>query len=356
MITLDPSGQQHILIIRLSALGDVVYALPALAALRRYCPRAFIAWAVEETAAGLLTGHPQLDEVIVVPRKAWQKGLKRGRVGVAREAWRFRREMRSKRFDLAIDFQGNLRSGLLGVISGAKRKIGFAPPCSREGSRLLLNRAVKVKPSLHKVDRNLALLAELGVPVEGAEALFAPASDEDRRTIDNLLSRLGVSSPFVLIHPGVSRFGSFKQWPAENYSDLAQKLHGRGAAVVISAGPGEETLAGAIAADSESAAPAAGLSLSQLAELMRRAGAFVGSDTGPAQMAWMLGTPTVAMMGPKDPDLYGPMGAAHRKLTADVPCRPCTKRRCADNRCMTQITVDDVFDAAVSIMRGNEST
>jgi len=351
MITLDPSAQQRILIIRLSALGDIVYALPALSALRRHCPRAFIAWAVEEAAADLLENHPQIDEVIVVPRKTWHKRLRRGHLGVLSEVWKFRRGLRARRFDFAIDFHGNLRSGLVAVASGARCKIGFAPPCSREGNHVVLHRAIRVDPALHKVRRNLAILQAIGVPAQATEAVFLPASPEDARTVDNLLGRLGVSGRFVLIHPGVSKFGSYKQWPVENYVELVHDLQERGIGVLVSAGPGEEELAEAVAAGAAGAAPVKGLSLSELAELIRRAAAFVGSDTGPTQMAWMLGTPTVAMMGPKDPTVYGPLGEAHRKLIADLPCRPCTRRKCDDNRCMKEIATEEVLNAAISIMK-----
>jgi len=355
MITLDPSAQQRILIVRLSALGDVVYALPALSALRRYCPGAFIAWAVEEAAAGLLKNHPQIDEVIVVPRKAWSRRLKRGCLGVLTDLWKFRGELRSKRFDLAIDFHGNLRSGLVTAASGAQCKIGFAPPCSRERSHVVLHHAIRVDPSLHKVRRNLALLQAIGVPAQAMQAVFPPASPEDVRAVDGLLGRLGVSGRFVLVHPGVSRFGSFKQWPVENYAELSRELVERGVGVLVSAGPGEEELAETVAEGADGAAPVKGLPLLQLLELMRRAAAFVGSDTGPAQMAWMLGTPTVAMMGPKDPQVYGPLGDAHRKLVVNLPCRPCKRRKCRDNRCMKEIATEEVLDAAIAIMKADAS-
>lgn len=355
MITLAASSQQRILIIRLSALGDVAYALPALSALRRHCPRAHVAWAVEEAALDLLKDHPQLDELIVVPRKAWQKRLKRGGAGALVDMWRFRRALHARRFDVAIDFQGNLRSALVTAASGARCRIGFAPPGSREHSHRVLHHAAAVDPALHKVERNLALLRAIGVDVEEAEAMFPPPSAEDVRAADDLLRSANVAGPFVLIHPGVSKFGSYKQWPAGNYAELARSLQERGAAVLVSAGPGEEQLAGGIAAEAPGVVPVSGLGLSQLIELIRRAAAFIASDTGPAQIAWLLGTPTVAMMGPKDPRIYGPLGDRHRKLTVDLPCRPCTRRKCDDNRCMKEIATEDVLNAAISIMKTNAS-
>jgi len=353
MITLDPCVQHRILIIRLSALGDVAYALPALSALRRHCPHAHIAWAVEEAAAELLKGHPQLDELIVVPRKTWHKRIKRGHLGALIDIWRFRRRLGSKRLDLVVDLQGNLRSAAVAAASGAQCKIGFAPPCSRERSHMVLDHAIAVDPALHKVERNLALLEAIGADVEEAKAVFPPASTEDTHAADDLLKGANIDGPFVLMHPGVSKFGSYKQWPTGNYAELARGLQERGLPVLLSAGPGEEQLVSCIASQATGVVQVSGLGLSQLIELIRRAAVFVASDTGPTQIAWLLGTPTVAMMGPKDPNIYGPLGNRHRKLTVDLPCRPCSKRKCRDNRCMKEITTEDVLNAAVSIMKAD---
>jgi ADP-heptose:LPS heptosyltransferase len=155
--------------------------------------------------------------------------------------------------------------------------------------------------------------------------------------------------PFALLHPGVSRFGAYKQWPTEKYVELAQKLQSKGLSVVVSAGPGEEELGNSITQQA-GAKLLSGLSLPALVEAIRQATVFVGSDTGPTQISWLLGTPTVALMGPKDERVYGPLGSSHRKLAAGVECRPCGKRSCDDPRCITAITVHDVLEAAISAL------
>jgi len=351
MVQLDAATRARILIVRLSALGDVAYALPALVALRRHCPHAHITWAVEEAAADLLRNHPQLDDLIVVPRKTWRRKLARGRLGILADVRRFRRDMRARGFDYAIDLQGNLRSALVTAASGAAHKVGFAPPCSKEHSHALMNHAIEVDPNQHKVKRNLALLAAMGVAVDDPQPEFPPATVDDMQAVSRLLEGLHAGDGFVLMHPGVSRFGAFKQWPPECYARLSVRLRELGISAVVSAGPGEEQLAKEIAAESGGAAATVeGLSLPQMVELIRRAGAFVASDTGPTQIAWMLGTPTAALMGPKDPALYGPLGSGHRKLTVDIPCRPCNRRRCSNNRCMTGITVEAVLNAVLELL------
>jgi len=352
-LKLDPASAVRILIIRLTALGDVVYALPALAAVRRYCPNAYIAWAVEEAAAGLLHGHPQLDELIVVPRKTWLKDLKRGRLlGVLGEVRSFRKRLRLARFDYAIDLQANLRGAMVARASGARHMIGFAPPSNSERAHQLQNHRIAVDPALHKLQRNLALLEELGVPTAGAAGVIPEPDAAARPMADDILRQIGAGQRFALVHPGVSRFGSFKQWPEGNYVQLCGMLAAEGLNVMLSAGPGEEELAAEIAARAGGIAVANGLSLPALAHLMRQAAVVVGSDTGPIQMAWMAGTPTVALMGPKDPATYGPFGEPHRRLVAaHLACRPCRKRQCDDNRCMKEIAAGAVLAAAISIMK-----
>ena len=343
----------RILLIRLSALGDVVYALPALDALRRHLPKAFIAWAVEEAAAGLLKNHPQLDELLIVPRKSVQRDVKSGHViRAGRTLLKLRRELRSMHFDWAIDLQGNLRSAIVARLSGARRIAGFGPPCSREHSHLLLNCPVRaIDPAIHKIDRGLHLLSRLGVPADQARGVIPEPPEDARGTVSALLAQAGFQGGFALIHPGVSRFGSFKQWPAEKYVELVKMLQERHIDVMLSAGPGEESLVRNIAERSTGVFSVSGLDLPALAELMRHAKVFIGSDTGPTQMAWMAGTPTIALMGPKDTLSYGPLGDPHRKIAADVPCRPCAKRACANNLCMKEIAARHVLEAAISISR-----
>jgi len=352
MITLDASQPHRILIIRLSALGDVVYALPALSALRRRLPQAYIAWAVEEAAAGLLANHPELDDVIVIPRRSWAKRVRRGRIiSVTREMLAARSRIRKQNFDIAIDFQGNLRGALAAFASGAKIRAGFAPPDAKEQSHRLLNCKIPIDAQVHRIERNLMLLRGLGVPASGHRGTIPAADDEQRQTVSQLLAAGNISGPFALVHPGVSSFGSFKQWPVERYIALVKRLKVKGIQTVLSAGPGEDKLVSEIESGAGSTLAAQGLGLLELAELMRRAAVFIASDTGPTQMAWMLGTPTVALMGPKDPQIYGPLGKPHRKISVKLECAPCKKRSCANNRCMKEIAVDEVLDAAISIMK-----
>lgn len=350
-----PSRIDRILIVRLSAIGDVVNTLPALTALRRHFPEARIGWVVEDKARGLLEGHPMLQAVHVFERRRWQGGIRRsGEVRpTTREATGLARELRQCRYDLAIDFQGNLKSGVFTRLSGARARIGFGRGHCREGNFLFTN--VHVTPpedAAHRVARHLSLLAPLGVKTtEIAPSL--PSSKRDRDRIDALLGDLGTGERKVaVIHGGTSAFGTFKRWPGARYGEVAGRLEGRGdVRAVLTCGPGEEALVGAIK-KSAGGVPAAlpPLSLPELTALFARASLFIGGDTGPLHMACAAGIPTVALYGPKDPRVYGPYFGRSIVIRHDLHCSPCTKRSCDDPICMTSITAEEVLEAAESLL------
>ena len=350
-----PSQIDRILIVRLSAIGDVVNTLPALTALRRRFPEARIGWVVEDKARGLLEGHPLLQAVHVYERRRWQKGMFRSRsLGTTtREATGLARKLREARYDLAIDFQGNLKSGVFTRLSGARARIGFGRGHCREGNFLFTN--IHVTPpedAVHRVARHLSLLAPLGVNTTAADPIL-PSSKEDQDRVDALLEELGAGERKVaVIHGGTSAFGSFKRWPGARYGEVAKCLEGRGdVRVVLTCGPGEEALARAIQRSAgEAPAVLPPLSLPELTALFARASLFIGGDTGPLHMALAAGVPTVALYGPKDPRIYGPYFGRSIVIRHDLHCSPCTKRSCDDPVCMTSITAEEVLEAAEKLL------
>lgn len=355
MLGIDRSKIRRILIVRLSALGDVINTLPVLRPLRSTFPDAHIAWLAESEWADLLDGHPLLNDVILLERKQWQKqllGLHQPGQALA-DARRFFSALRRRRFDLVVDFQGNLRSGVAAWLTGAPVRVGFDRGAAKEFSYLFANRRVPLDGrAVHRVERNLALLASVvgNVTDEGAE-LFIPPADEEY--IDRFLgARRRGRGPLVVIHPGVSRFGVYKRWPAERFAELAEELYrAKSADLVLTWGPGERPLVQEIAAQApHTLVGPQTSSLKQLAALLRRGALFVGCDTGPTHLAALVGTPVVALYGPKDPKVYGPHRVRHRIAQKDLPCRPCTRRVCDDPKCMTQISVGEVLEAALSLL------
>ena len=346
-----PEHAQRILIVRLSALGDVVHVLPLLDVLRRARPEAHIGWLVEEKAASLLEGHPQLDRVWVAPRQELQRLWGEGRYAAAsRRLLAAVRELRAARYDLTLDVQCNLRSAAWAFASGARRRIGFAPPYTKEKAHWLTTDRVQAPVGGQlKALRNLELLAALGIAADQPRAVLS-IPDAARREAASLRSRLG-SQPVVALHPGVSGFGDFKRWPAARFAALARRLRERcSARSLVTWGPGERTLADSVVADSDGAAvlaPATG-SLLELGACYQACDALVAGDTGPLHLAAALGVPVVGLYGSKDPAIYGPWNGRTGQPAAvvwkRVHCSPCRLRRCDDIICMPAIQVDDVLD------------
>jgi lipopolysaccharide heptosyltransferase I len=342
-------------IVRLSALGDVVNTLPALTALRRALPEAHIAWVVESASANLLEGHPLLDEVIVVRRKAWQAALRRG-YGLATvppKLWRLARALQRPHFQAAIDFQGNLRSAVVTYHTRAPLRIGLEPAAAKEQSHLLTTHHVPLPDQpLHRVERGLRLVAALGIDTTDAEPVVH-VTPPDRERVDAFLADAGLNdAPFAAIHAGTSGFGSYKRWTAEGWTAVArQLLEQHGLRTIFSHGPGAEETAEAerLAKETDGVA-APRLHLRQSAEVFRRCRLFLSVDTGPMHLASAVGAPVVALFGPKDPALYGPYFGPRAIVEKDLPCRPCAKRRCDDPRCMYQIAPDEVLAAAQRLL------
>ena len=371
------SRPRSVLIVRLSALGDVVHVLPCLAALRRALPDAKLGWAVEELSAPLLAGHPQLDCLHVIPRKTWQRSLARGAVGgPLAEARRKLSELRAERYEVALDFQSNLRSALVARLSGAARRIGQPAPFAREGSgRLCTETPAAIPFEAHKIERNLNLLTPLGIeaaPVRGG----VPAAESgdpgggvpaaESGDPGGALPARGAQRRVVL-HAGVSRHGSIKAWRPERFRELAARLAAAGHEVLLSwAGASERSQAELLAREAPGVRLAPEIDVAGLAGLLRSADLFVGVDSGPLHLAAALGTPALGLYGPKHVGTYGPYWPGSDVLAAAYPCSPCRFRRCprpevthvtladgtrvAISPCMDMITVDAVCAQALALL------
>jgi 3-deoxy-D-manno-octulosonic-acid transferase/heptosyltransferase-1 len=340
-----------ILVVKLSAIGDVIHTLPALCALRRHWPGARIDWVVEAAAADLVVGHPDLDRVIVSRRKAWVRDLRERarRAGALAEIHRFIGELRHTRYDLILDFQALLKSALVVALARGRRKVGFDRGLEHmEHSYYVLTERIR-PPSMevHALARNLMMVRALGVPVSEV-AYRLPVSDADRSAVEKMLKESGVDGGrcLIAINP-VARWPT-KLWPEERFALLADRLLERyDVSVVFTGGsrdrPVTERIVGAMKR------PALNLSgwtsLKQLAALYRRARLVVSTDTGPMHLAAAVGTPVVALFGPTAPWRTGPFGSGHHIVRAPAPCAPCFKRRCDAGGCMHRISVDRVLTA-----------
>lgn len=327
----------RILFIRLSAVGDVINTLPALEALRRGLPDAHIGFVVEDRAHELIANHPSVDRVHLFRRRRWARWLHQPIhwAQLAREAAAFTAEIRRERYEVALDFQGNLKGALHALLSGASRRIGFARGHCREANYFFNNEHVDPGPEkINRVQKFLTLAAALGVAIQGADYRL-PESRESRRRVDEFLLARGIRS-HVTIHPGTSDFGKLKRWKPERFAALAERIgveypH----RPVITWGPGERALAEEIVAGSHGHAVLAmeTRTILDLAELIRSARLFVGCDSGPLHLSSAVRTPSVALFGPKDPRTYGPYNPFHRVI----------RKGEIGQGSMEEITVEDAF-------------
>lgn len=347
----------NILIVKTSAIGDVIHTLPALNALRRKYPEARIDWLVEEAAADLVLGHKALDTVLVSRRKAWVRDLRQGRVLAAWRGFRdFVKRLRATKYDLLIDFQGLLKSGIFVGLARAKRKVGFGKGMEHaEGSYIFLNEPVPpVNMDQHAAIRELLLLKAIGI--ESEEVVFdLPIGQEQREKVRELLASEGIDPAKHLVAINPMTTWETKHWRNERFARVADQLLDRGMAVVFSGGPQDvQGIEGIRAAMTGKAASLAGkTTLKELAALYERVAVLITTDTGPMHLAAAAGTPVVALFGPTAPWRTGPFGSGHKILRTDIACSPCLKKHCDQGHaCMEQITVDQVVQVALAVFKG----
>ena len=244
--------------------------------------------------------------------------------------------MRREGYELALDLQGNLKSGFLTRLSGAKATWGLDRPFAREGNHLLIRNRVPPPPG-HRADAYAALIdAALGPGIHEPGMLPATPDGHDS----------------IVLHPGVSAFGAFKRWPLSHFAELGDRLQRRtGAPVLLTAGPGERDDALAVRDRMESGASLAETpTLRHLVDLLAGARLVVAADTGPAHIAAAVGVPTLTLFGPKDPEILAPRGPRSEWISSRARCSPCTLRWCPDPVCMSGLDVSRVEARALALL------
>ncbi|HEV7746166.1 MAG TPA: glycosyltransferase family 9 protein [Pyrinomonadaceae bacterium] len=337
----------RILIVKLGSIGDIVHTLPALAAIRKAMPEAKISWVVERRAAEILRDNPFLDRLIEVDTKALRRGLVSGET--LRAPRQQLRQLRASAFELAIDFQGLLKSASIARLSGARRVFGFTSKYLREpASRILLSKSIPTSKNLHVIRKNLALAGgALGISVpDSADDMEFPIATSPAHEAEALSAQLLTDGNFAILNPG----GGWptKLWSAERFGRLADelwtnhKLHS-----LVTYGPGEARLAETVLQASQSGkAHAVSLSLKGYYELAKRAQIYVGGDTGPTHLAIAAGTPVVGLFGPTEWWRNGSLREADICVErVDIDCRTdCHRRACSKWICM-DIEVERVLQA-----------
>lgn len=351
----------RLLVVRLGSMGDIIHTLPAIAMLRHAFPGVTIGWAVESRWAALLSSDaaisgprspekPLVDVLHIVDTLAWRAAL------FSDETWRqaraVLREIRAKRYDIAIDFQGAWKSAILAQLSRSPRRLGFMQP--REKPATLFYTHQVAASGRHIVEQNHALAAEVcgpGLrpgtagtkPVQHEECSFPLPHDPVAESIvEQQLRSQGLHS-FVLVNPGAG-WGA-KCWPAERYADVVRALAVHGLRAIVNFGPGEEQLAADVVRASDGCAFAMPATVAELIALCRRARLCIGGDTGPVHLAAALGVCIVALYGPTDPARTGPYNSRAVVLRSQAS-RTTTSHKKEPEAGLLQITADEVISAA----------
>jgi heptosyltransferase-1 len=366
---------ESLLVVRLSAMGDIIHTLPAAAALRQAFPHATLGWLVEERWAELLCTlrHPRAG------RRSPQRPLVDRIHAVNTAEWRHApfsfntwqqmaaglSQLRGIQYDAAIDFQGAVRSALLARWSGAPIVYGSAQPRENVASMFYTRKVLLQTQGTHVVEQALALagavVSSASVSSEIATAIIPSASiptptaearvefPVDRDAENTIAGFTAEGNGFAILNPGAG-WGA-KRWPVERYGEVAKELAKDGLCSLINYGPGEEELAVAVEAAGAGAARKISCSISELIALTRRARLFIGGDTGPMHLAAALKVPVVAIFGPTNPARNGPFGTRSIVLRSASSMTDHTRRR-EPEQGLLEITVGEVVAATRKLLRG----
>ncbi|MDJ0808228.1 MAG: glycosyltransferase family 9 protein [Gammaproteobacteria bacterium] len=340
-----------ILLIRLSAIGDIVMASPLIGALRSSYPDARISWLVQRESQALLDRHPDLDEVLIWPRQEWQHLAKhRQWLSLYREIRRFKQELQIKGFDITIDLQGLMKSGFLAWLSGARERIGLG---SREGSQWLMSRVIDRGGDSQRIGSEYLYLAQqLDLHIEPFLMHIALA-DADEDYVRNLITSQRLNAGYLVTCPFTTR--PQKHWFEEQWLELIPRLQeSLGMRVLMLGGPGDQRAAQQMVDRlHDSLIDMVGVtSLRQAAALIKHAALLIGVDTGLTHMGIAFNRPTICLFGSTCPYLDTTRENA-LVLYHKLACSPCKRKPTCNGRfdCMRAISVDEVLEHADRLLR-----
>ena len=338
----ERQDQVNILIVKLSAIGDVIHTLPSLAALRLLYPDAHITWVVEEAAADIVKNHPYLNSVIVSQRKSWYKDIQNSKI--LKPLFNMRsliKELRQRPYDLVIDFHGLFKSSIIVLLSSGKRKLGY--DSLQELSGLFLNKKIPEDMNKHAVDRYLDLTRYLGAKIDKAEFVLPPNNDAEAN-VQILMSKHNLNDEnFIAINP--IAYWETKLWDDDNFARLADLIKNNLKMNVVFTGSEKSIIEGITSKMQTRGINLGGqTTLLELAQVYKKARLVITTDSGPMHLAAAVGTPVVALFGPTDPARTGPYGEGHTIVRAGLPCSPCFLKKCQTRKCMQDISPEQVLE------------
>jgi heptosyltransferase I len=340
-----------ILIVRLSALGDIVHALPVLAAIKKAKPDAQVDWLVEENYAAILALAIGLNRRVIVRASTNRETSDSiAFTGYTRAA----RFLRAQGYDLALDLQGLLKSAVWARLSGARRVVGFDRAHLREElAASFYSESVLPDAGGHVMRKNLSILSALNITVPEPELLLQPAATPE---MVKSIHTAGGADGYIVINPGAA--WPNKCWPPDRFGAVANALRERtGLHSLVTWGPNERALADSVSQSSGGAATAApATSVSDLAALMRSAALVISGDTGPLHIAAAVGTPIVGLFGPTRPERNGPWDPRDEVISRAETCVCHHKRQCRRGApCINEIAVEQVVTAAERRLRSGRA-
>jgi heptosyltransferase-1 len=365
--TLRAHEFRRILLIKLSAVGDVVHTVPVLNKLRRRYPRARIDWVMTPPIAELLRHHPAISNVLLFARDQWLAPSSGLRLAAA---------LKSHDYDLVVDMHGQLRTALLTLATAAPVRIGFDRPRARvwsasdrtfpiqarkhawkgarEGSWLAYTHHIPVPTlDMHAVDRYLGIGPMLGLDQDAPDFWFPIPPAASERVAGLVDAKIARSAGLLTLAPGT--IWETKRWRREGFAELARHFMRRGFTVVLTGSPRERDICEAVASAAPGSVNIAGeTTLSELAALISRSILCVTNDSGPMHLAVALGRPVVSIFGPTDELWIGPYRRADAVVRARLSCAPCYLRvlsRCShDHACMVEVTAQSVIEHAERLL------
>jgi len=343
-----------ILIIKPSSLGDVIHALPFLKAVKDAFPESIIDWLISKSLKGILEDNPLINDLIIIDKDSWKYP---GNIGkTSRELINLRKTLRRRHYDMVIDLQGLLRSGIISMFAPSSLRIGFTD--AREGSRYLYHRKVSVNGIAHAVDKNLEVARVIQksqksrVKSQKPEKIEFPlyidktAGERVKRLLGNINEK-----GYIVIVPS-ARWAT-KRWPEERFAGLISRIP---IPCIIAGSRSDRPVAQRVynLSQKKPVDLCGKTDLKELVALICNAGMLISGDTGPMHIAVALDVPVIALFGPTDPERTGPYGWRKkdniRVIRSGAPCSPCKKRRCMDPFCMTDISVDMVLQEVKSLL------
>ncbi len=329
-----------ILIVKMSSLGDVIHSLPTLAAIRHNWPDAKIVWAIHESFSGVLPGKPWVDEVVYIDKK---------KLTSLSYLNHLHKELQAYHFDIAIDLQGLMKSSLITLLSGAKRRVSYWE--AREGSRFINEPLVGPNKYGHVIERYLDVVRCLGGVVRDIEFPMVDLDEAKKSVHEKLLQEGYQDRPYAILTPA-TRWAP-KDWPVERYAEIGDKLVQEGYEVVLLGGPSDAEMGQELVSlmKEKSINMMGKTNLHEMMALIRHTSLFISGDTGPLHMANAMKVPLIALYGPTYPGRLGPYGNERAKVIVSPTSKATMEQMKTDDKeTMKDLTVEMVWNAVEDML------